>query len=205
MSQFYPTDEFLKAWRERDDAMRKAAGIKVIPSRPDDVMLSGLDERFKKIIKYGLADPPRETGEFYCETRECSQRGEVKQLPMRHCKSPECCPLSRPGTHYPLCESCGNAMRENVSAPNVIWTGPIGQRYRDKDKDGYHNPDGQIVYTRKTPDGKPRPVLLENWSDVKAHCKSEGLVDPRSLPRNLEVAEDGKGTLNTRGMPGTEL
>jgi hypothetical protein len=144
-----------------------------------------------------VGELPSDASQFWCESRKCAMRGRVVELPWREE------PVT--GRHYPLCPTCGDVMRENVSAPNVIWTGPIGQRYRDKDKDGYHNPDGQIVYTRKTPDGKPRPVLLENWSDVKAHCKSEGLVDPRSLPRNLEVAEDGKGTLNTRGMPGTEL
>lgn len=38
MSGFFPTDEFIKAWHERDEFMRKAADIKVIPSSPDDVI-----------------------------------------------------------------------------------------------------------------------------------------------------------------------
>jgi hypothetical protein len=32
------TDEFLKEWRERDDAMAKAADIKVIPAAPTDTV-----------------------------------------------------------------------------------------------------------------------------------------------------------------------
>lgn len=141
--------------------------------------------------------------EFYCISRACRLRGRLRAAPWRDCGNAACCPAG--GTHYPLCPECGNAMRENVSAPAVVWVGTIGQRYRDRNLPGYHLPDGQWAYTRKTPDGKPKPVFLENWQQVREYAKNEGCADPRELPRNYEVAEDGKGVLNTRGMPGTEV
>ena len=131
--------------------------------------------------------------DFFCENHACRNRGVLLSLPWRD------------GKFFPLCENCGKVMRENVSAPSVIWTGAIGQRYRDKTKEGFHDPDGIKAYTRKTKDGKPQLVHLSDWSAVKEHCRSEGLADPRSLPANMEVGDDGKTVKNTCGMPGTEV
>ena len=106
-----------------------------------------------------------------------------------------------------VCDCGAIAIRshEILQAPAVVWTGPIGQRYRDKDKAGFHQPDGMVQYTRKTPDGKPRPVHLESWSDVARYCKQEGCADPRSMGRNMTVGEDGKTLGYDKGAPGTEV
>lgn len=106
-----------------------------------------------------------------------------------------------------LCDCGAKATRSDEirQAPAVVWTGPIGQRYRDKDKSDYHKPDGMDVYTRKTPDGKPKLLHLDNWSDVKRHCANEGLVDPREMGRNMTVGEDGKTFKADMGAPGTEV
>lgn len=110
------------------------------------------------------------------------------------------------------CDRCGGAsqrVQEIVKAPAVVWTGPINSRYRDRDKEGYYgttaNGDGMVQYTRNTPDGKPKPVYLEDWSAVKNFCKSEGLVDPRECGRNMTVGEDGKQLSYDKGAPGTEV
>lgn len=144
-----------------------------------------------------LAGSPIDSGEFWCESRKCAMRGRVVTLLWREE------PIT--GRHYPLCPTCGDVLRENVSAPNVIWCGEIDHRYRDKTKDGYFADPGQTVYTRNTPDGKPKALHLSTWQDVKEHCKREGLRDPRECGNNIQVAEDGKKLLNTCGMPGTEV
>jgi len=140
---------------------------------------------------------------FFCTHRHCGIRGVLVEVPWRDCGNPECCRSG--GTHYPTCPQCGSTMRENVSAPNVIWTGPIGQRYRSKEAEGFHNPDGMIVYEKNTPDGKPRPVHLNDWGQVKDFCRREGLRDPRENGNNIQVAENGRDLINTMGMPGTEV
>lgn len=108
-----------------------------------------------------------------------------------------------------VCDCGAVAVRSNEirQAPAVVWTGPIGQRYRNRDGQDYHSPDGQWAYTRKGPDGEPcapRAVRLENWQDVKAYAKSEGCFDPRDLPKTVEVGEDGK-QISSRGFSGQEV
>lgn len=203
---FYPTDEFLRNWHERDEAMAKMAGIQVHPTTPSDTVwmlpqrkADETDEEWARrcVIIKNVGKP--ETSEFYCETRKCSERGTLKTLPWREE------PVT--GRHYPLCETCGNTMRENVSAPNVIWTGPVGKRYRNKGEAGYENPDGQWAYTRKNPDGtegKPTAVRLETWQDIKEYSKREGLYDPRDMPKTVEVGDDGK-SIGSRGFSGQEI
>jgi hypothetical protein len=95
-------------------------------------------------------------------------------------------------------------MREKVNTPQVIWTGPITERYRDKSLPGYRG-TGMDVYTRNTPDGKPQLRHLDTWGDVARHCKENGLVDPRSMGKNMTVSEDGKTLSQDKGMPGGEL
>lgn len=144
---------------------------------------------------------------FFCRNRGCSARWGERLLPLRHCGNDECC-KNGIGTHYPLCDSCGRTMDELAKAPSVIWTGSVGQRYRDKDKDGYHKPDGMVQWKRRGVDGKPlekpQMVHLETFQDVSRFCKEEGLVDPREISRGAEVSEDGK-KLSTAGMPGCEI
>jgi hypothetical protein len=103
------------------------------------------------------------------------------------------------------CGQMASRTDEIVHAPAVVWTGTIGQRYRDKDKEGYYAKDGMDVYTRKTPDGKPKLLHLESWNDVSRHCKEEGLVDPREMGRNMTVSEDGKQLGYDKGATGTEV
>src|SRR5690348_16217388 len=108
-----------------------------------------------------------------------------------------------------LCE-CGLMalrVREMTKAPAVVWTGPVGQRYRNRGEQGYHDPDGQWAYTRKGPDGKPcapKAVRLETWQDIHSHCKREGLYDPREIPKTVEVGEDGK-SISSHGFSGQEV
>jgi hypothetical protein len=97
--------------------------------------------------------------------------------------------------------------REITHAPAVVWTGPLSQRYRNKDGQDYHAPDGQWAYTRRGPGGetiKPTAVRLETWQDVHEYAKHEGCYDPRDLPKNLEVSEDGKSS-SSRGFRGQEV
>jgi hypothetical protein len=134
-----------------------------------------------------------EPSQFFCEHKDCRAAFRLTELPWRA------------DGGYPLCPTCGKVMRERVSAPSVIWTGAIGKRYRTKGVDGYDAPDGIRMYTRKTPDGKPKMVELSDWGQVKSFCRQEGLADPRQQGLNMEVGEDGKSVKNTCGMPGTEV
>jgi hypothetical protein len=103
------------------------------------------------------------------------------------------------------CECCGGPTHRLESTFGVVWTGPVGQRYRDKTAEGFHEPDGQYAYERKTPDGHPKLVRLETWQDIKSYAKREGLVDPRELGKNISVNAGGKSLNANMGMPGTEL
>ena len=103
------------------------------------------------------------------------------------------------------CEHCQGEMERIPSRFGVVWTGPIDQRYRDKTKDGYYEPAGMTQWTRNTPDGKPQPVRLETWQDVKQYARENGCTDPRDVGNNVSVGEDGK-TLNAgMGQPGVEV
>ncbi len=101
------------------------------------------------------------------------------------------------------CESCGGPTVKVMSRFTMAFSGDITARYNDKDKPGAYQ-DGQWAWTRKTPDGKPKAVRLETWQQQKEFCKSEGLMNPRDLPRHGEVSADGKG-FSSRGMPGQEV
>lgn len=136
-------------------------------------------------------------------------------MPLREsiCVSESCPFYGVPVEHYyprfdtppDACAQCGGPTWIIPSPFAVVWTGAIGQRYRDRDKEGYYKPDGMWQWTRNTPDGKPKPIRLETWSDVRRFSRENGCRDPREMPRNVEVTEDGKGVKNTRGMPGVEL
>lgn len=127
------------------------------------------------------------------------------------CENPECDLRMAPQEHFyhhwdsPMraCDCCGGPTRKLVSTFGIIWTGPIGQRYRDKAAEGFHAPDGQVAWTRKTPDGKPRQVRLETWQDVGRYAKAEGCYDPREIPKTVEIGADGK-SCSSRGFAGQE-
>lgn len=103
------------------------------------------------------------------------------------------------------CEHCGGTMERLASRFGVVWTGPLTQRYRDRDKEGYHAPEGMDVWTRKSTGGKPKPLHLNDWSDVRRYCKAEGLADPREVGRNVAVSDDGKSLKSGMGEPGVEI
>jgi predicted nucleic acid-binding Zn ribbon protein len=127
----------------------------------------------------------------------CTNRGCLMlDVTVEHFYHNERQPLNR-------CDSCGGKTEKVLSTFAMAFSGDITARYKDKDKDGGYE-DGHWAWTRKTPDGKPRPVRLETWQQQKEFCKSEGLTNPRELPKHAEVSADGK-SISSRGMPGQEI
>jgi hypothetical protein len=103
------------------------------------------------------------------------------------------------------CGYCGGATDRLIGRPNIVFTGVISARYNDKNVENPHQ-EGHWQWRKKSSvSGKPEPVFISDWQTQKEFCKAEGLANPREMPRNMEIASDGKGVLNTRGMPGTEL
>ena len=126
----------------------------------------------------------------------------------------EQCPISGvPQEHYyksddslNQCDCCGGPTRLVMSSFGIVWTGPISQRYRYRDAENYHQKgDGFWATAKRTPDGKPKSVYLDNWQAVRQFAKSEGCADPREISKNMVPNESGKGLQNTVGLPGTEL
>lgn len=113
--------------------------------------------------------------------------------------------------HYvetdPPCSSCQGPTERAFSSFGIVWTGEISSKYidrsvkgSDKLKDG-----GHWVWERNTPDGKPRPRRIETFQQQREFCKSEGLINPTEVSNNIEPKEGGKGLVNNRGLPGTEI
>lgn len=124
----------------------------------------------------------------------------------------EWCPLfGYPVEHYyprsdsrmSICACCGFETVKLASAFNVVFTGPITARYNDRGKEGAHL-DGHWAW-EKGADGKSHPTFIDSWDAQKSYCKRNGLANPREMPANFDVAEDGRTVLNTRGLPGTEI
>lgn len=127
--------------------------------------------------------------EFACETDGCPEQGIVRENYFR---------TSDPD---PTCEACGTVKRLQISRFGIVWTGPLTTRYNDP-KLEYAHREGNWMYTRQTPDGKPKAVFIDSVQKSKEFAKQEGLVSPFSLnaPGNMEISSDGK-TATTQGMP----
>lgn len=140
-----------------------------------------------------MREPPLPLIEGQCRDRDCPAHPYRQEHFYHHIDSP-----------LNGCDCCGGPTDRLVSTFGIVWTGEITQRYREKGIEGYYAPDGMDVWERKTPDGKPRHRHLNTWSEVRQHCKSEGLHDPRSIGKNCEVSSDGRSA-SWRGMPGSEV
>lgn len=102
------------------------------------------------------------------------------------------------------CKRCGGPTQKiEASRFGIVFTGVISARYNDRDKEGA-NREGHWAF-EKDPAGKTKPVFLETWQDQKEFCARNKLANPKEMPANYTVAEDGKTVLNTRGLPGTEI
>ena len=129
------------------------------------------------------------------------------------CRNPDCPTVGLRQEHFyhvsetnpKPCDSCGGPTEPvEFSRSNVIFSGAITARYNDRSATNPHQ-EGHWAWRKKTLNGKPEPVFIDSWSAQKDFCKAEGLTNPKDMPRNYEVGEDGKTLLNTRGMPGTEI
>lgn len=99
----------------------------------------------------------------------------------------------------PVCDNCGQTKQVMISRFGIVWTGPMSQRYRDPKLEGYHGPDHHWMYTRNTPDGKPKAVLIDSWQASREFAKAEGLVPPQEAPP-MEISSDGK-SITSVGLP----
>jgi hypothetical protein len=77
----------------------------------------------------------------------------------------------------------------------------------DRSKEGGNKRDGgHWVFENGPKHGKDaKATYIETWQDQRDYVKRNNLVMPSEMPNNYEVAPDGKTTLNTCGMPGTEV
>jgi hypothetical protein len=101
------------------------------------------------------------------------------------------------------CE-CGGLLELAIHPLQVVFTGPLTARYNYKDAENPHQ-EGHWAWRRKSSlSGKPEPVFIDSFDAQRQFCASEGLVNPKELPRNYQISETGKGEINTRGLPGTE-
>ena len=128
------------------------------------------------------------------------------------CTSPGCPAHGHPIEHFlwhwdsplPACESCGGPTKREMSTFAVVFTGAITARYNDKRLENAHQ-DGHVAWERDPITNKPRPVHITTWSEQKEFCQRNHLANPREMPKNRLISEDGKTELNTRGLPGVEL
>jgi len=130
------------------------------------------------------------------------------------CGNIDCPAVGYPQEHYyknlsePMnrCDCCGGPTEKIQSAFKVVFTGPITARYLDKSIEGGNAPDGgHWFFERDKVTGKTKPTWVEDFQTQKELCKRNGVANPREMPRNWHVSEDGTTTVNSRGMPGTEL
>jgi predicted nucleic acid-binding Zn ribbon protein len=107
-----------------------------------------------------------------------------------------------PRSDTPLkpCEACGSESRRLLSRFGIVFTGVLsGTKYKEKGMDDYGQ-DGHWVWTKKTPDGKPKPVFIETFDQQRDFCKQEGLVNPKDIGP-VEGGSDGKKS-SSQGLPG---
>lgn len=126
------------------------------------------------------------------------------------CRNPACSKAeavaSASASSGPVCLGCNRAMEIRLFPVSTVFTGVITARYNDKGTPGAHL-DGHWGWRRKSSKvpGKPEPVFIETWDQQRDFCRAEGLANPKEMPRNFEIGEDGKGAKNTMGMPGSEV
>lgn len=103
------------------------------------------------------------------------------------------------------CESCGcGTLKVEFSRFGIVFTGVITAKYNDREKDGAHR-DGHWGFD-KGPDGKTTtPCRIETWQDQKDYCKRNGLMNPKDMGRNYNVAKDGRTVESPMGLPGVEV
>lgn len=101
----------------------------------------------------------------------------------------------------PPCESCGGTTGRIISSFQIIWTGPLTAKYNDPKLEGAER-EGHWAWRRRSSlSGNPEPVYIDSFQKQTEFCKEEGLINPKDLPRNLEVSADGKSA-SSRGLPG---
>jgi len=132
--------------------------------------------------------------EAICDCSSCSIRGKPVEHFYHHFDD----------TPLP-CAECGSPTRRIASRFGVIWTGPISARYNDRDSANAHQEGHWAWRRRSSKSGKPEPIFLNDWQQQKEFCKEEGLANPREMPRNFEIAADGKTVKSSVGMPGCEI
>ena len=98
----------------------------------------------------------------------CSQCGAVQERYLSRAENPD-----------PPCEieSCGGETRRLISRFGIVWCGDMS-RYTDRSlevqgKD--HRSGSHWATAMRTPDGKPRQVLIDSMQKQADFCRSEGL------------------------------
>lgn len=129
--------------------------------------------------------------EHACPNEKCSAYRVVEE----HYFSQADAPL-------PACSVCGSVQQRIISRFGVVWTGVITAKYNDSKLERSHS-ETQYMWTRQTPDGKPKCVPITTFQEQREFCKREGLVNPSSVHfnSNTEVSADGKAT-SSQGLPG---
>lgn len=130
--------------------------------------------------------------------------------------------LSRVELPDPPCRACGGATVRQLSAFNVVFTGPLSaSKYNDPKRAKAHL-EGHWVWERDAA-GKPHPTLIRTFDDQRDYCKRNGLINPKEMPAHAElvtvdtpeqgmrrVLDDPKAPairqeLRSRGLPGQEV
>jgi predicted nucleic acid-binding Zn ribbon protein len=100
------------------------------------------------------------------------------------------------------CDICGGPTERCMSRFAVVFTGVISARYNDPKLEGAHK-EGHVVWGKDPVTGKTVHRRVETFDDQKRVCREFGYINPREAPTHFEVAEDGRTTKNTRGLPGS--
>ena len=104
----------------------------------------------------------------------------------------------------PACPECGKRMKRCVSIFQMPFVGELRDKYGTKD----NGEKGPAVHTMERLRSKKHgpevreTVVIDSFDKQKQFCRDEGLVNPTELPRQMEMASDGK-RLSSRGMPGS--
>lgn len=93
----------------------------------------------------------------------------------------------------PACPQCSAVMERLVSAPAVVWTKPMCD-YGDRSKEGYKKQQqaGGHFAMEKDEKGNVSRVLIDSHKAQADYCKRNSLINPNSMPGNLQVSKDGR-------------
>lgn len=130
--------------------------------------------------------------EAVCQNEQCRLHGLRVEHFYPHSDSPTA-----------ACESCGGPTQRVMSSFGIVFTGDITDRYLDRGLE--HKTGAHWAWGRDPATKKPVPRRIETFDDQRNFCREFHVQNPKDMPRNLEVSEDGKTVKSSMGMPGCEV